>query len=186
MGRSQGGVYMNDALSGDAGELPPTTQWVLELQPCLHNIIELCRHFLRVDFSALDRSPACWVRTCEIHSLDATAAAQAYLDAAMEQLSRPGMALRCRASVRSRQNMSQRLMAQWFYVDVDFAANSAAEFRWVLTRRQIGIGDTKTARRLAADCAMDEHGQPIFFTSAHSNIEAYDSSVHGEWQWMSK
>merc|ERR1719321_1781177 len=120
---------MNDALWGDI-ELPLETEWVLELEPCVHNIIQICRHFLGVDFDEIEAHMP-WSMTCETHALDVSAVAQPYLDAAMKQLSRPGMVLQCRMSVDTRKCFT--------FVNIDVGVNGKPAWRWVLTRTEIDI-----------------------------------------------
>jgi hypothetical protein len=175
--RSAEGVYMNNALMGHV-DLPLETEWARELEPCVHNIIQICRHFLGVDFDKIEaRMPLSM--TCETHALDVSAAAQPYLDEAMNQLSRPGMVLQCRMSVDTTQGF------MFFHANIDVGVNGKPTWRWVLTRREIDIGTTAIAGQLAADCALGEDGNPFYVTSAHSHIERYDQVRHGDWQWLS-
>ena len=47
--RDTGGVYKNDALTGKVAQ---RGEWLLELEPCVHNVMSALTHFLSVDFSA--------------------------------------------------------------------------------------------------------------------------------------
>lgn len=89
--RSACGVYKNEWLEGDT---TGSFRWATEMEPCVHNIISLCRHFLGVDFTKEDAEKPMWNRRCatnhECLNHDISGDAQAHLTAAMRQLSRRG------------------------------------------------------------------------------------------------
>ena len=95
--RDTGGVYKNDALNGKAAQ---RGEWLLELEPCVRNVLRVCEHFLGVDFAPCragdgGSTPQPWEGAAgEAHNADISHTATRYFDFALRSLSRPGMALR--------------------------------------------------------------------------------------------
>jgi len=164
--RATNGVYKNCAVQGRI-EVPTEVEILIEMEPCLHNILSVFRYFLGVDFDEVDQGrSSSWSKNIEAHSKDVSASVQSHFDAAAHQLSRPGMALQFRVRVP---NSGDNLL---FFVNVDIAVNGWETWRWVLTRRILDVGDTETARRLTQDCAVDSQGNLFFLTSVHSHIDS--------------
>jgi len=165
--RATNGVYKNDAVQGKV-EVPVEVEMLIEMEPCLHNILNVFRHFLGVDFTELDQfRPSSWSKNVEAHSKDVSALVQNHFDAASRQLSRPGMMLQFQVHVRDPCDGAR------FFVNVDIAVNGRVAWRWVLTRCVLDVGGTETARRLTPNCVEDKQGKPFFLTSKHSHIESY-------------
>merc|ERR1712146_769876 len=74
------------------GETKGSFRWATEMEPCVHNVIALCRHFLGVNFEREDAERPMWNRRCatnhEALTHDVSGDAQPHLAAAMRQLSR--------------------------------------------------------------------------------------------------
>jgi len=170
--RSACGVYKNEYFSGKktAGPQEPFL-WELEMEPCVHNVISLCRHFLGVDFTKEDALKPMWKRPCdtnhEAFHHDVSGDAQPHLDAAMRQLSRRGcMQLQARLSTTSAFGFGP------YYTDVVFEFNGRRAWKWSLWRtafqapeavfKELG-GYTYSDQEDAQACCMR--------TSSHSVIE---------------
>lgn len=165
----------NDALTGKAAQ---RGEWLLELEPCVHNVFACLEHFLGVDFTPCrptDGRPMPWEQAGEAHAADVSPAARTCWGFALRSLSRPGLELRgCVHPPRSR-----AAKADVFYVDLDVAVNGAPAWRWVLTRIHLA-----PCKHFAHLCAKGEDGKPgVFITSKHSHIEDHSKE---RWSWLAE
>jgi hypothetical protein len=157
--RSTTGIYKNDVLTGRR-QVSAQAEWLLELEPCVANVISVLRHFLGVDFAEVEREPTPWAGFGEAHTMDVSAAAQPYFDVAMRQLSRPEMELTCTVCP------AERRFAGHFCVAIEFDVNREPTWHWELQRHFLDV-----VAPFDAGCAHDQRGRPILTTSAHSVIE---------------
>lgn len=231
--RASTGTYKNDAITGQAATPSEGLRWRLEMEPCVHNIVAVCRHFLGCNLEAVDRHSArhaansvpaksqdnfttryeAWrlisrneAFSCaaapaaappaasaaappcaegavpfaesfgEARASDVSVAAQPHIDAALAQLSRPGMELRGRLCVEY--PPKEAGFSHTFQSCLDLRLNDEPVWRWALTRTsQFG---PYLVPPYDEGCERDGDGAPIFFTSVHSEIEVWDA-VSEDW-----
>lgn len=178
--RSTTGVYLNDWLTGRP-TVRDQKEWLLELEPSVHNVISVLRDMLGVDFTQEDRGPMPWVDGGEARHFDVSQAAQAHLNAAMRQLSRAGMELRARIHPHKYANGPPTYAdgSPNFSVRICLAVNGRPSWRWVLTRRFLLVAPPLCDE---LSCPRDESGMPYLATSKHSHIEQHRRDRHeGAW-----
>ena len=172
--RSTHGIYKNDAFNGST-EVPAGENWCIELEPCLHNVLSVCRHIFGVDLPALAAVEQPWCNSLgEGHSTDVSGEAQGHMDEACRQLSRPRLHLQARVSP------PDTYYAHHYVVNIDLAVNRLSAWRWVLSRRLLHVVPPYDDK-----CTLSADGRPLIATSEHSHIEEYELPRHGKWDWIS-
>ena len=133
--RSACGVYKNEWLEGDT---KGSFQWKTEMEPCVHNVIGVCRHFLGVDFAEEDAVKPMWNRRCDTNhealTHDVSADAQPHLAAAMGQLSRRGV-----MDLQARVMPPQARFWTTYDTVIEFDVNGVGAWKWRLQRKLVTV-----------------------------------------------
>ena len=163
--RSACGVYKNEWLEG---EKIGSFRWATEMEPCVHNVISLCRHFLGVTFAKEDLEKPMWNRRCDTNhealNHDVSGDAQLHLSAAMHQLSRPGI-MELQARVHP-----PRMGGNFRYdTDITFDVNGLGAWTWRL-RRKFVLVPPEVLQELGGD--GNEEKWARIRTSWHSEINS--------------
>ena len=145
------------------------------MEPCVHNVISLCRHFLGVDFAKEDVSKPMWKRLCdtnhEAFNHDVSAEAQPHLTAAMNQLSRAGF-----MDLQARVMPPKGSFGTSYSVDVIFEVNGRGAWNWVLSRKlvQVPVGVCRDLGGCEEGDGVQGNARVVTVrTSWHSHIDAY-------------
>ena len=152
--RSACGVYKNEWLEG---EKIGSFRWATEMEPCVHNVISLCRHFLGVTFAKEDLEKPMWNRRCDTNhealNHDVSGDAQLHLSAAMHQLSRPGI-MELQARVQP-----PRMGGNFRYdTDITFDVNGLGAWTWRL-RRKFVLVPPEVLQELGGDGNEESAGE---------------------------
>jgi len=166
--RSACGLYKNEWLEGDA---TGTYRWATEMEPCVHNVISLCRHFLGVDFAKEDAAKPMWNRRCDTNheclTHDVSADAKLHLAAAMRQLSRPGlMELRARVELSGEREFCG--MSR-YDTDITLEVNGVNAWVWSLRRKFVEV-PLAVLRAVGGDKNEEASKTHRVRTSWHSEI----------------
>jgi len=168
--RSACGVYKNEWLEGEKiGKF----RWETEMEPCVHNVISLCRHFLGVNFAKEDLEKPMWNRRCDTNhealNHDVSGDAQLHLSAAMHQLSRPGfMELQARVQPPARNAYAKTYR---YDTDITFSVNGLGAWTWRL-RRKFVLVPPEVLKELGGDGDEEASKSGRIRTSWHSEINA--------------
>jgi hypothetical protein len=171
--RSACGVYKNEWLEG---EKIGSFRWATEMEPCVHNVISLCRHFLGVNFAKEDRKKPMWDRKCDTNhealTHDVSGDAQPHLSAAMHQLSRPGF-MELQARVQPPEPTTTVTMRGTYQYDTDitFYVNGLGAWIWRL-RRKVVFVPPEVLKELGGDGDEKASKWGRIRTSWHSEINA--------------
>ena len=152
--RSACGVYKNEWLEG---EKIGSFRWATEMEPCVHNVISLCRHFLGVTFAKEDLEKPMWNQLCDTNhealNHDVSGDAQPHLSAAMHQLSRPGI-MELQARVQP-----PRMGGNFRYdTDITFDVNGLGAWTWRL-RRKFVLVPPEVLQELGGDGNEESAGE---------------------------
>jgi hypothetical protein len=174
--RSACGVYKNEWLEG---EKMGSFRWATEMEPCVHNVISLCRNFLGVTFAKEDLEKPMWNRRCDTNhealNHDVSGDAQPHLSAAMHQLSRPGfMELQARVqpprgTYQIRGNINTG--THHYDTDITFYVNGLGAWTWRLRRKVMSV-PPEVFKELGGDGNEKGSKWGRIRTSWHSEIKA--------------
>ena len=187
--RSACGVYKNEYFSGETPEPERGGhfKWELEMEPCVHNVISLCRNFLGVDFAQEDKQNPMWrlPQGChtnhEAFTHDVSNDAMPHLTAAMRQLSRPGfMVVQAHVIPPSSDNGDP---STDIIFEVNLSQGCTSAWRWRCHRRFVNVSRAlfkelsgRTEQQMAGVTELPEfnarNGSYRMRTSWHSSIEA--------------
>ena len=166
--RSACGVYKNEWLEGDTNGC---FQWATEMEPCVHNVISVCRRFLGVDFAHEDAYKPMWNRHCDtnheaLHH-DVSADAQPHLAAAMRQLSRPGF-----MELQARMLSPQTYFGSTYDTHVTFEVNGLGAWKWSLRRKFVRV-PAHVLKEVGGDRDEEASKTSRIRTSWHSEISTW-------------
>jgi len=160
------GIHKNEWLEG---EKTGSFRWEVEMEPCVHNVISLCRHFLGVTFAKEDLEKPMWNQLCDTNhealNHDVSGDAQPHLSAAMHQLSRPGF-MELQARVQPPFGLI-RAGNYKYDTDITFHVNGFRAWTW-RQRRKLLYAPPEVYKELGGD----EETWCRIRTSYHSEINA--------------